>query len=92
MKIVEVLNVPVRYGNTTYQPGSSFEMEENHVNENLVIVVGEVEKAPKQIEDYTVAELKAYADEKEIDLGEAKKRDELLEVILTFEAEAEGNE
>lgn len=81
MKIVEVKEIPVRYNGTTYQPGSSFEMEAIHVNESLVKVTGEVEKVPKAVGEMTIQELKEYAAENGIDLGDAKKRDEILEII-----------
>lgn len=87
MKIVEVKNIPVRYNGTTYQPGASFEMEADHVIESLVEVTGEVEKAPKEIGEMTIAELRDYAAENNVDLGDAKKRDELLEVIQAAEDE-----
>lgn len=85
MKQVEVLKVPVRYKGVTHTPGASFEMEDEHVNESLVKVTGEVEKSPKTVEEMTVPELKDYAAEKTIDLGDAKKRDDILEVIQAFE-------
>ncbi|MEG0450947.1 MAG: hypothetical protein RR595_13910 [Lysinibacillus sp.] len=85
MKIVEVLDVPVRYKGATYKPGESFEMEDTHVIETLVKVTGEVEKVPKTIEEMTIAELKEYAKENEINLGPAKKLDEILAVIQAHE-------
>lgn len=52
MKIVQVIDIPVRYNGTTYQPGESFEMEDEHVIDSLVKITGEVEevkkKAPKK--------------------------------------------
>lgn len=83
MKIVQVKDVPVRYEHVTYQPGSSFEMKDEHVNESLVTVTGEVETVPKTIDEMTVAELKSHAELNEIELGDAKKRDDILEVIKT---------
>lgn len=44
MKLVEVLKVPVRYKGVTHQDGQTFEMEEAHVNENIVKVLGDVDK------------------------------------------------
>lgn len=85
MKQVKVLKVPVRYKGVTHAPGASFEMEDEHVNESIVEVTGEVEKLPKTVEEMTVPELKDYAAEKTINLGDAKKRDEILEVIQAFE-------
>ncbi|GIN37801.1 hypothetical protein [Heyndrickxia oleronia] len=81
MKIVEVINIPVRYNGITYQPGESFEMQDEHVIETLVEVTGEVEKVPKALEEMTIPELKDYAAEHGIDLGEAKKKEEILTVL-----------
>ena len=47
---------------------------------------------PKAIEEMTVAELKEYAAENDIDLGDAKKRDEILEVIQAAENEESPEE
>ncbi|CAG9620878.1 hypothetical protein [Sutcliffiella rhizosphaerae] len=87
MKIVEVIKIPVRYNGETYQAGESFEMEDEYVNESLVNVTGEVERGPKTIREMTIAELKEYATEHEIDLGDAKKKDDILEIIQAFEAD-----
>lgn len=84
MKNVKVLDIPVRYKGVTHAPGSSFEMEDEHVNESIVEVTGDV--APKSIDEMTVPELKKYATENNIDLGEAKKRDEFLKAIQDFES------
>ena len=83
MKIVEVIKIPVRYKGTTYSAGESFEMEEIHVNETAVKVIGDV--APKSIEEMTIAELKKYAKDNEIDLGDAKKQKEILKAIQAAE-------
>ncbi|MDW5300751.1 MAG: hypothetical protein SA378_11555 [Sedimentibacter sp.] len=42
---------------------------------------GKKEKPDKTVDEMTVEELKAYAESKEIDLGESKLREEILEVI-----------
>lgn len=47
MKQVKVLKVPVRYKGVTHAPGTSFEMEDEHVNESLVKVTGEVSEISK---------------------------------------------
>lgn len=86
MKIVQVKDIPVRYANTTYQPGSSFEMEDEHVNEKLVKVMSDVENALKTIEEMTVAELEAYALEKEIDISECANKAEKLAKIKEIES------
>lgn len=44
--------------------------------------------AEKQIADMTVAELKTYAKEHEIDLGDAAKKPDILAAIQAAEAEA----
>lgn len=38
-------------------------------------------------EDWSVSELKAYAKENDIDLGDAKKKDDIIEAIDETEAE-----
>lgn len=52
-----------------------------------------VQQEPKEtdIEKMKVAELKEYAEEKGIDLGEATKKDEILEVIKEAEAVANAD-
>lgn len=85
MKKVEVINVPIRYNGVTYKREESFEMEDVHVIETLVKVIGEVENTPKSVEEMTVPELKQYATENEIDLGETKKQKDILEVIQAHE-------
>lgn len=42
---------------------------------------------PKNVGEMTVSELKEYATENDIDLGEAKKRDDILTVIQASEEE-----
>lgn len=85
--VVEVLNIPVRYNGKTYNKGEEFEMEAKHLNETLVKNIGEVDETPKTIDEMTIAELKSYAKEKDIDLGEAKKQKEILEAIQAAEQE-----
>lgn len=87
MKIVKVKEIPVRYNGTTYQPGEPFEMETDHVNEALVKVLGDVEKPPKEVKDMTIAEMKEYAAENDIDLGDAKLHAEILAEIERVETE-----
>lgn len=49
MKNVKVLKVPVRYKGVTHAPGTSFEMEDEHVNDSIVEVTGDIGKAkPKE--------------------------------------------
>ncbi|MEK3886534.1 hypothetical protein [Bacillus sp. FSL K6-3431] len=93
MKIVQVIDISVRYNGVTYRTGEFFEMEDEHVNETLVKITGEVEQAPKSIEEMTVPELKEYAAENDIDFKDAKKKEEILEAIRNFENdEPEGND
>ncbi|HEY4623772.1 MAG TPA: hypothetical protein VIH12_07915, partial [Solibacillus sp.] len=76
MKLVKVINVPVRYKGKTHPQDAQFEMEDDHVNENLVEVIGKV--AEKQtntpdspFEGMSIDELKAYAEQRQIDIGKA---------------------
>lgn len=48
------------------------------------------ETGSKSLEDMTIAELKAYAAEKEIDLGVATRKDDILAAIKAAEAEGTG--
>ncbi|MCK1999731.1 hypothetical protein MPH47_21325 [Psychrobacillus psychrodurans] len=57
----------------------------------------QIEKAPKTVEEMTVTELKKYAKDNGIDLGEAKKQKEILEAIQAAEnnddsSNGEGNQ
>ena len=86
MKLVEVLKVPVRYEGKTYPRGEQFEMEEDHVNENLVKVLGDVAKKQDQTPDNTfegmsIDELKAYAEQKGIDIGKATTEEGIIKKI-----------
>ncbi|MGE7977356.1 hypothetical protein [Psychrobacillus sp. NPDC093200] len=44
-----------------------------------------IEKAPKTIDEMTVTELKKYAKDNNVDLGDAKKQKEILEAIQAAE-------
>ncbi|MER2000106.1 MAG: hypothetical protein ABS882_10035 [Lysinibacillus sp.] len=86
MKLVEVLKVPVRYENKTYPRGEQFEMEEDHVNENLVKVLGDVAKKQSETPDnpfegMTLEELKAHAEQKGIDIGKATTEEGIIKKI-----------
>lgn len=82
-------NRNVKLGNELYPKGDSAIVNEDVCDELLAIGVisDNYETAtkapgnPKTIEEMTVAELKDYAMQNDIDLGDAKKRDEILEVI-----------
>ncbi|MER1958805.1 MAG: hypothetical protein ABS942_15585 [Solibacillus sp.] len=69
MKLVEVIKVPVRYEGVTYPQGVQFNMQSGHVNDSLVKVIGEVANNP--FDGMTVDELKAYAEQHNIDIGKA---------------------
>jgi len=79
MKLVEVINVPVRYEGKTYPCGKQFEMQEDHVNEKLVKVIGNVASNP--FEGMTIDELKAYAAERNIDIGKATTEEGIIKKI-----------
>lgn len=89
MKLVEVIKVPVRYKGKTYPCGAQFEMHEDHVNEKLVKIIGDVPEKQEQIpdninkplEEMTIDELKAYAAERNIDIGKATTEDGIIKKI-----------
>ncbi len=58
-------------------------IEKGHLT---VIEGGDAESEPKSLVDMTVAELKAYAADKGIDLGGATKKEEVLAAIQKAEA------
>lgn len=80
MKKVEVIDIPVRYKGETYKAGESFEVDEEHLPaiEQYVNVISE----SKPVEEMKLDELKEYAKAKEIDLGNATKREDILAIIL----------
>lgn len=74
--------------------GEVFDIEEGHLKdiENLVVPqISEESQEPeveeKSIDKMTVAELKEYANQHEIDLGEATKKDDILAVIKGAESD-----
>lgn len=86
MKLVKVIDVPVRYKGKTHPQDAQFEMEDDHVNENLVEVIGEV--AEKQtntpdspFEGMSIDELKAYAEQRQIDIGKATTEEGIIKKI-----------
>lgn len=81
MKLVEVLKVPVRYKGETYKKGDSFEMDDDHVNEELVKVTGEVKKEDNPFDGMSIDELKAYAEQQNIDLGKASTEEGIIKKI-----------
>lgn len=86
MKLVEVIKIPVRYAGKTYPSGEQFEMYEDHVNEKLVKVIGEVAEkqtatTDSEFEGMSIDELKAYADERSIDIGKATTEEGIIKKI-----------
>lgn len=86
MKLVEVLGFPVRYKGETYPKGASFKMEDGHVNEKLVKVLGDVAKEQSippdsPFQGMSIDELKAYAAERNIDIGKATTEEGIIKKI-----------
>lgn len=86
MKLVEVLKVPVRYKGVTHPKGAQFEMENSHVNENLVKVIGDVaskqdDTPDNQFVGMSIDELKSYAEERNIDIGKATTEEGIIKKI-----------
>lgn len=86
MKLVEVIEIPVRYNGVRYLKGESFEMEDEHVNEKIVKVIGDVtpEKADvinNQFEAMSINELKEYAGQHNIDIGKASTEEGIIKKI-----------
>lgn len=79
-------NQNVKLGNSIYRKGDTTTVAEDVCDELVELDVIEegfelVTKEPKRVEDMTVPELKEYAIENDIDLGETKKRDDILAII-----------
>ena len=88
-------NCNVKVGEDLYKAGEEATVPEDafetvHASKLIEPKFEEIERAPKSIEEMTVAELKKYAKDNNIDLGEAKKKEEILEVIQAAENEDEG--
>lgn len=83
--IVTPKTIPVRHNGVRYNPGEEFEIESlsyKRIADHLeVIDDGDSLVGNKPMEKWSVAELKAFAEEKVIDLGEATKKPEILKVI-----------
>lgn len=89
--IVKVKEIPVRHDGVKYVKDQEFQVNEKQF-ERLKAHVVFVSEDPVQVTDdkpidkMTVAELKEYAELHNIELGEASKKEEILEVIkLAFE-------
>lgn len=93
-------NRNVKLGNELYPAGDSATVNEDICDELLEVgvinsnyeTIATVPENPKTIEEMTIAELKEYAAENDINLGDAKKRDEILEVIQPAENEESPQE
>lgn len=86
MKLVKVIDVPVRYKGKTHLQDAQFEMEDDHVNENLVEVIGEVAVKQSDTQDnpfegMSIDELKAYAEQRQIDIGKATTEEGIIKKI-----------
>lgn len=80
----------VKLGEDLYRVGDEATISEELFEsiEDLKVIESKferIEKAPKTIDEMTVPELKKYAKDNDIDLGEAKKQKDILEVIQAAE-------
>ena len=80
----------VKLGEDLYRVGDEATVSEELFKsiEDLKVIESKyerIEKAPKTIDEMTVTELKKYAKDNDIDLGEAKKQKDILEVIQATE-------
>jgi hypothetical protein len=82
--IVTPKEIAVRHNGHRYAPGEEFEIDQAAYRRIAVHVdvVAEDELEDKPLEKQSVAELKAYAEQHGIDLGEATKKPEILAAIL----------
>jgi len=90
--IVKPKEIAVRHNGRRYAPGEEFEIDQagyTRIAAHLD-VVAEDEPEDKPLEKQSVAELKAYAELKGIDLGEATKKPEILAVILAAQKQQDG--
>ncbi|WP_340034032.1 hypothetical protein [Paenibacillus sp. FSL H3-0302] len=81
---VEVKEVPIRHNGQLFQKGESFSVTERDFARLLhyVTILEEEALAKVSVSEMKLPELKAYAKEQDIDLGEATKREDVLAVIL----------
>ena len=88
--IVQVKEISIRHNGIRYVKGEDFEIEraQHERIKNHVTVVDDRDPV-KSVDEMTVAELKKYAAENEFDLGDASKKDEILQVIFQQE-QADG--
>lgn len=86
----------VKIGEDLYRNGEEATITEEvfEAIEDLEVIESKferIEKTPKTIEEMTVPELKKYAKDNNIDLGDAKKQKEILEAIQAFENTDDSN-
>ncbi|WP_328802019.1 hypothetical protein T3H97_06315 [Paenibacillus sp. LX16] len=85
--LVEVKEIQVRHNGTLYEKGASFSLPANQyerIKAHVIVLDEEDEPAAdpdKDIDEMTVPELRAHAEKLRIDLGEATKKDDILEKI-----------
>jgi len=86
--IVKVKKIPVRHGGQRYLADEEFTISQAHYEKikKFVDIVDDSpgttdDQEPKSIEELTIPQLKAFAEEKGIDLGDATKKDDILSLI-----------
>jgi len=82
--VVKVIGIPIRYNKKSHRKGEAFEISEEHYK-GIANLVETIEEENKTIDKMTIDELKTYAEEKQIDLGGATKKAEILAIIKAIE-------
>lgn len=88
LKFKVTFNRNVKLGKDLYQKGETSTVGEDICDELVekgVINEGYEPIKPKTVDEMTIPELREFATENSFDLGEAKKRDDILEAIQTAE-------
>lgn len=84
-------NRNVKLGADIYRKGDTAEVSAEVLDEIKATIEEGYSGTPKtetvEVQDMTIAELKDYAKEQSIDLGEAKKRDDILTAIQAVDLE-----
>ncbi|MNB80555.1 hypothetical protein D3C75_273200 [compost metagenome] len=82
---VQVNEIPIRHDGTRYEKGESFSLSDaqyERIKDHVTVLEEADELAgAKSVDEMTVAELKAYVAEQNIDLGEATKKEDILAKI-----------
>lgn len=81
---VQVNDIPIRHNGETFAAGDVFDLtdsEHEGLAPHVTVVEADSESELKHVDDMTVAELKAFAVQAGIDLGEATKKDDILAAI-----------